>query len=141
MKMNKYSKIKLGLLVAIAIFTIASRPEQFASEPPPFFIYPVITIFTFLFSLGYFKGASTSAKLTAGRIDTFAHSILHDPLPYFHFIALACLVLGMSGICRAIILKTNIDPSSLFELSFGIGVYPSVLIANRKFIKETNVIG
>ena len=117
---------------------VANGPEPFDGELPPFFIYPVIILLTFLFSLGFFRAVSTNSKLTAGKLNTFSHRIFYDPLPFYHFVSLAGLTIGISAIFRAILLSTNIDPNSLVALSVGIGVYPSVLIANNKFIAEQN---
>jgi len=137
--MNKWSLIKISLFIIFGLFSISETPE-FVENQPPIIIFPLLAFGAFIFSLAFFKGVSTQTKLTIGKISSPFKNIFHDPLPSYHFAAIAVLISGLCGVLRDLINNTPIDSASLFELTMGIGVYPSILIANKYFIKEPKTL-
>jgi len=133
--MNNWTIIKTILLIVICLLSFFYLPEQIG-EQPPLFIYPIITLASFIFALAFFKGASTHKKLTIGAIQSPLKDIFHDPLPFHHLSAIALFCSGIIGVVKYQFSGLAINPISLFELAIGIGSYLSVLIANKYFIKE-----
>ncbi|MFH2061037.1 MAG: hypothetical protein ABIJ59_19380 [Pseudomonadota bacterium] len=126
--------IKIVLLIIAVVTTLMQQPETL-QEAPPLFIYPIVSLFTFVFSIAFFKGSSVHNKLSKGNFKNNPLKIISDPLPFHHLGALLLIASGSSETIRAIITDNMIDPFSYFSLFIGFPLLLSVYIANRKFIK------
>lgn len=124
--------IKVFILIAIAVNSVFSKPVHMGDKPP-YIIYPAISLLILMLSLLYFKLASANYKLIPGKFSTFSSHVFINPLPAFHFIAMAALVSGVSALLSKIIAKSEIDPFTYISLAFGIGSYVSITIANNIF--------
>ena len=133
--MNKWVKIKIAVFLLAAILAFL-EPSEPPTDEVPIFIFPAVAIILFIGSLAFFKGASTNKKLTVGNMASFSKSIFLDPLPFFHFVSIVSMISGVCGIVRDLVSNNTVDPTALFSLAFAVGVFPSIIIANKKFIHE-----
>lgn len=127
--------IKIVFLIIAVATTLMQQPETF-QEAPPLFIYPIVSLFTFIFSIAFFKGSSVHNKLSKGNLKNNPLKIISDPLPFHHLGALLLIVSGSSEAVRALITNNVMDPFSYFSLFIGFPLLLSVYIANREFIKN-----
>lgn len=132
-ELNKYSLLKIILLILLSIYTILKTPSS-AEHGIPLFVYPIILIGAFLFSLIYFKAVSLGTTLTPGKFRTFSAHVFYDPLPFFHFVAMVGLIQGICKILSGVVLDNAITSYAYISFSVGVGLYASVLIANNKFL-------
>ena len=123
-------------MIIAGIVPLLSTPIKFQPSDPPLFVYPIVFVLGFLFTLVFFKCTSMNVKLTPGKINTWSFSIFRNPLPFYHLCAIVSIIEGVMGAVRAILNMTKINPESLFALSLGPAVYLSVYIANKRFIHE-----
>lgn len=130
-----WTVIKIVLLVFAAIAALMQHSET-SQEIPPFFIYPIVSLFTFIFSIAFFKGSSIHNKLSKGNFKNSPLKIVSDPLPFHHLGALLLIISGTSNAIQALLTDKMMDPFSCFSLFIGFPLLLSVYIANRKFIKE-----
>ncbi len=135
-KTTNWTAIKIALLAIIAITTLLQTSDIY-QEAPPMFIYPFVSLFTFIFSIAFFKGSSTNNKLSKGNLKNYPFNIISDPLPFHHLVAFSLIVSGGSDMIRAIITDKMIDPFSYFSFFIGVPLLLSVYIANKKFIENS----
>ena len=72
--------IKSITLFVVFILSIFQKVEIYG-DTPPFFIYPVISVVTFIFGTLFFKGAATNKRLSKGTFENSPLKIFSDPLP------------------------------------------------------------
>jgi len=133
--MNKWAIIKSILLFIVCLISFFNTSEQIG-ENPPLFIYPIVSLLIFIGTSMFFKGTSTNKKLTIGAMTSPIKKVFDDPLPFYHLAALAALLFGIFGFTKNVLNGNTInDPLQFFSLATGFGIYLSVLIANKYYIK------
>jgi hypothetical protein len=133
--MKNWTKIKICYFIVIGFASLFYTFEQ-VGEKPPVFIFPIVAFSSFIFGTVFLKGASMNMKMTIGNMQAPLKSIFSDPLPYYHFVAIASFISGFIGLLKDLLFSSPINPISLFEISFSFGLYFSVIVANKNFIKE-----
>lgn len=126
--------IKLILLIIVVFISLIEEPRIYENVPP-FFIYPIVSFFTFLFSIAFFKGSSMHGNLSKGNFKNSPLKIKSDPLPFYHLVGIVAVLSGGCGIIKAMLFNEIADPVAYFYLFTGMPILLSVYIANKKFIK------
>lgn len=129
--------IKIMVLIIVAGISLIQKPGVY-KDTPPLFIYFLVAISVFVFSLGFFKGASIRGTLSKGNFQNNPLKVFYDPLPFYHLAAYSAIISGVCGVIHAWIEGTGIDSVSYFYIFIGFPVLFSVYIANRKFIKNSD---
>nr|WP_320194131.1 hypothetical protein [uncultured Desulfobacter sp.] len=131
---KKWIGVKLLFLILCATITLIQDVHKFESYPP-FFIYPIVSIGVFGFSIFFFRGVSMVHELSKGSFEKNPMNIISDPLPFYHIISLSSVVSGVLGTVKALIIKQT-DPISFFYIAVGLPIFLSVYIANWKFTRQ-----
>ena len=137
--MNKWVVIKLVIFLMAALNAFFITPAN-VSDEIPVFIYIIIVSLSFFGSMVYFKAVSNHNCLTTGNMASSLKGVFHDPLPFFHLAAMTAFISGCFGVLRDTISGDAIDPIGLISFSVAIGLYPSIMVANRRFIGKQTVI-
>jgi hypothetical protein len=103
MNKKKIIYIKIILLSIIAIKTLTSKSHYILVETPPLFIYPIITVLLFVFSIAFFMLLAKNNKLTPAKFSNFSFNFFYDPLPFWHFCYLYFLIISTIKIFKNII--------------------------------------
>lgn len=130
-----WSVIKIAILIVAVTMTLMQHPET-SQETLPLFIYPIVSLFTFIFSLAFFKGSSMHNKLSKGNLKNNPLKFISDPLPFHHLGALLLIISGTSDAIKSIVTDKMMEPFSCFSLFIGFPLLVSVYIANRRFINR-----
>ncbi len=131
---TNWTIIKIVLFIVVAGVTLVQKPDIY-QENPPMFIYPIVSLFTFIFSIGFFKGSSNN-KLSKGTLKNNPLKFFSDPLPFHHLGAISLIISGGIDMIRCMVIDKPVDPFSWFSLSIGFPLLLSVYIANKKFLKK-----
>lgn len=135
MKITNWTITKIIFLM-IAVGTTLMQQTETMQEMPPIFIYPIVSVFTFIFSIAFFYGSSMHNKLSKGNFKNNPFKIMSDPLPFHHLSALLLIVSGTSDVIKTLIEDHMIGPYSYFSLFIGCPLLLSVYIANERFIAK-----
>lgn len=136
MKIKNWTIIKIIYLIVPMCTTLIKEPNIY-QEPPPIFIYPIISLFTFIFSIGFFKGSSINNDLSKGNLKNNPFHIFSDPLPFHHLVALSLIISGGTDIIRGLVMGKQVDLFSWFSIWIGFPLLLSVYIANKKFLRNS----
>lgn len=124
--------VKIIFLLLIAILAFIIPPKKY-DNVPPLFVYPGITISAIIFGMIFLKGVASTRKLSPGNLNGNPLHFMSDPLPACHFVMLAGIFNFVGSLLHLFVFGNKISPETFIELSFSIGLFVCLFIANKKF--------